>query len=41
MGIDPLLAKNPKEVSSDELSRNKKRFLKEFQDYDWTEASNQ
>ena len=38
IGQDPITAKNTRHVERDELIRNKKRFMKGFIDYDWSET---
>jgi hypothetical protein len=38
MGKDPIEAKRPQEMGRDDLFRNKKRFLKGFMEFDWTET---
>lgn len=38
LGQDPITAKNTRNVERDDLIRNKKRFMKEFIDFDWSET---
>lgn len=38
MGKDMLESKSAKTVSRDELFRNKRNFIKEFEEFDWAET---